>query len=79
MRILFISIVILIAATSCKSKYQKAADEIVSKAPEPTNMNVGKEKYNLYHYCPTKIGINFSKTLYSKGLHQKNTMFLFQG
>jgi hypothetical protein len=35
--------------------------------------------YINYHYCPTKIGINSSTTLYSKGLHQKNTVFLFQG
>lgn len=48
MRILFISLALIIAATSCKSNYRKAADEIVSKAPEPTNMNVGKEKYSLY-------------------------------
>lgn len=35
------------AVTSCKSKYRKAADEIVSNAPTPTNMNAGNEKYTL--------------------------------
>lgn len=32
---------------ACKSKYRKAADEIASKAPNPTNMNVGREKYTV--------------------------------
>ena len=31
-----------------KSRYQKAADEIAAKMPPSHNMNVGKEKYNLY-------------------------------
>lgn len=48
MRIIFISIVLLIAITSCKNKYRKAADEIASNIPQPTNMNVGKEKYSFY-------------------------------
>ena len=48
MRMIFISIFLLVGATGCQSKYKKAADEIVSNAPLPTNMNVGKENYNLY-------------------------------
>jgi hypothetical protein len=31
-----------------KSRYQKTADEIAAKMPPSHNMNVGKEKYNLY-------------------------------
>jgi hypothetical protein len=31
-----------------KSRYQKAADEIAEKMPPSHNMNVGKEKYDLY-------------------------------
>lgn len=48
MKVIFISIILLIAVASCKSKYRKAADEIVANIPEPTTMNVGKEKYSLY-------------------------------
>ncbi len=48
MRVIFISLFVFLATTSCKSKYRKAADEIVANAPAPTNMNVGTEKYSLY-------------------------------
>ena len=40
---------LFIVFTSCRdSAYKKAADEIASKLPEPTNMNVGHDKYALY-------------------------------
>jgi hypothetical protein len=46
MRIFFISLIVLCSAMACKSKYQKAADEIVANA-KPSNMNAGKAKYKM--------------------------------
>jgi len=46
MRIIFILLIVLLSVTACKSKYRKAADEIVANA-KPIYMNAGKEKYKL--------------------------------
>ncbi len=40
-------LIITLSACNNESKYRKAADDIAKNVPEPTNMNVGKEKYTL--------------------------------
>jgi hypothetical protein len=47
MRLFLVAIAILMGITCCKSKYKKAADEIVANSPAPKNVNVGNEKYSL--------------------------------
>ncbi len=43
------AICFLLILTACggKNKYRKAADEMASNAPEPTNMNAGKREYTI--------------------------------
>src|SRR5882762_132726 len=50
MKVTCIYLFFLTILTACdtRSKYHKAADEIVAKVPESTNKNAGKQNYSLY-------------------------------
>ncbi len=46
--VLYTTLSFLLFSISCKSKYQKAADEIAERIPESKNMNAGKRNFALY-------------------------------